>query len=112
MIKAEKAYQRKKKIAKIKERIGYIFVLAVVAGCHYVAIVVAANSDMETTQKWTKNFLLSLAQDMGTTQMFKVMMTVIVMKIISRGASKRKIKILRRFLDPLTARALVMKSIL
>ena len=111
MIVMEKKFKRQKKIAQIKRIIGYIFVLGVVAACNYTGIVVAANTSEESvTRDWTKSFLISLAQDMVSTQVVKVVVTVVLMKMISRGVSKQKLRIYRKVLDDLTTRALVMKN--
>ena len=102
---------KSKKIAKIKEIIGYILIACTVLGCNYIAIVIAATTDKEQTTKWAISFLISLAQDMGTVQVMKVIVTVLLVRIIGRGQSKKVVKILRLGLDPIVVRALAMASL-
>ena len=102
---------RSRQIAKIKAIIGYILVLCAVCGCNYIALVIAASTDKDQTTKWAISFLISLVQDMGTSQVLKVVVTVFLIRIIARGQSKKMVKILRLGLDPIVVRALAMVSV-
>ena len=96
------------KIAKIKEFIGFILALGVLGGCTYAVLVVAANTDSEISKKWARNFMTSMAQDMGVSQVFKVLVTVALIRIISKGQSARTVKWLKLGIDPIMTRALAM----
>ena len=105
-----KKLMRSKKIAKIKATIGYIIVLCAVVGCTYITFVIAATTPDDQTTSWAISFIISLAQDMGTSQVLKVVVTVVLVRIISRGQSRKVVKILRVFLDPIVVRSLAMNS--
>ena len=105
-----KKLEKSKKIAKIRAIIGYILVLCAVAGCTYITFVIAATTPDDQTTRWAISFIISVAQDMGTSQVLKVIITVVLVRIISRGQSRKVVKILRVFLDPIVVRALAMNS--
>ena len=109
-MKVLKEYKRKKKIATIKKYIGYVFVAAVIVASNYIGIVVAANSSFETVQGWTTSFLISLGQDLVTGQIAKVVITIVAMKLITRGVQRNRVKYFRPFLDPITTRALMTEN--
>ena len=45
---------------KDQKHFGYILSLLAVSGSYYTVLVVAANSTEEESQKWAKNFIISL----------------------------------------------------
>mgnify|MGYP000942230061 FL=1 len=96
------------KIAKIKEIIGYMLALGVLGAATYMVLVIAANSDAKTSQVWALNFLTSVAQDMGVTQVVKVLITITLIKIIAKGQSPKTVKLLRMGIDPIIIRALAL----
>lgn len=106
-----KKRERLKKMAKIKKVIGYFLVLGAFAGCVYITLVVAANLTPEDTEKWAKSFLISLAQDLGVNQMFKVLLTVVAVRILIKTRSPRLQKYLALFVDPITVRAIAIHAI-
>ena len=103
--------RKQKKIAKIKKIIGYLLVLSAFAGCIYIILVVAANLTPEDTEKWSKSFLISLAQDLGVSQIFKVLLTVVVIRIMAKTRSQRVKKYLALLVDPITVRAIAIHAI-
>lgn len=107
----EKEFTKRKKMlrtAKIKEIIGYFLALCVLGGCVYAVLVVSANTDSEISKKWAKNFMTSMAQDMGVSQVIKVLITVALIKIIAKGQKPKTVKILRFGVDPIITRALAL----
>ena len=103
-----KKLHRSRKIAKIKSIIGYILILGAVVSCHYIVLVVAANSTDEESKKWAQNYLISLAQAMGISPVVRVLLTVVVLKMIKKGHSRRTVKIMKLLLCKMTTRALAM----
>ena len=103
--------RKQQRIAKIKKIIGYILVLTALTGCIYIILVVAANLETEDTEKWSKSFLISLAQDLGVSQIFKVLLTVVVIRIMAKTRSQRVKKYLAILVDPITVRAIAIHAI-
>ena len=102
---------RRKIIAKIKSGVGYLLVLGAAAGSVYAVLVVAANSKLDDSQRWAKNFLISFGQDMIINQVLKACLTVVICKILF----KHKVggclgKGLKALIDLVTLRAIIMKS--
>ena len=102
--------KRQQKIARIKRFVGYTLVLSAIAGCIYIILVVAANLTTEHTQKWAKSVLISFAQDLGVGQIFKVLLTVVVIRIMAKKKSRRVKKYLAILVDPITVRAIVIHA--
>lgn len=105
-----KKRNKQKKIARIKQIIGYIIVLAAAAAGNYIVLVVAANNKPEDSQRWAKNFLLSFAQDLGVNQVIKALVTVILLKILVRRRKGDFPKYFKIFMDLVTMRAIAMAS--
>jgi len=106
-----KKRKRAKKIALIKMSFGYILVIASIAASIYSVLVVAANSSIEDSQNWAKNFMISISQDMVTSQIIKVLLTVFLFKCFVNAKNKCAKFLLKILVDPLTARALAMISL-
>lgn len=103
--------KRVKMIALIKRIIGYIIMVGVVGGCHYMVLVVSANSAAEETQTWATNFLRSLGQDMVVGQILKVLMTVVSLRLIARTTNINVRRVLKLMIDQVVARAIAMSSV-
>ena len=113
--------KRLQRIAKIKRAIGYtlmliVFIgytlmLIVFAGYVYIILAVAANMEAVDTEKWAKNFLISFAQDLGVGQIFKVFLTVVIMRIMPKSKNAKLKRILRFLMDPITMRAVAFYAI-
>ena len=103
--------KRLQRIAKIKRAIGYTLMLIVFAGCVYIILAVAANMEAVDTEKWAKNFLISFAQDLGVGQIFKVFLTVVIMRIMPKSKNAKLKRILRFLMDPITMRAVAFYAI-
>ena len=103
--------KRLERIAKIKRAIGYTLMLIVFAGCVYIILAVAANMEAVDTEKWAKNFLISFAQDLGVGQIFKVFLTVVIMRIMPKSKNAKLKRILRFLMDPITMRAVAFYAI-
>ena len=106
-----KRRNRLKKIAKIKKMIGYFLILCTLVASHYMVLVISANPDPEKedeAQDWAINYLISLAQDMGASQVFKVLLTVVCMRMMVSARNQTFKKVLKLLIDPVTVRALAM----
>ena len=79
--------------------------LSAVSGCVYIILVVAANLNATDTEKWAKNFLISFAQALGVGQIFKVFLTVAIMRIMPHTKNPKLKRVLRLLMDPITVRA-------
>ena len=106
-----KKRKRLKKIAKIKTIIAYFLILCIVIASHYMVLVISANPDPEKEDEakdWAINYLISLAQDMGASQIFKVLLTVICLRMLVGARNQTFKKVLKLLIDPVTVRALAM----
>ena len=101
---------RLKRIAKIKKIIAYILILCIVGASHYIVLVIFANSEDSEAQYWAINYLISLAQDMGVSQIIKVLLTIVCLRMLVGARSARFKKILALMIDPVTVRALAMSA--
>lgn len=101
---------RLKRIAKIKKIIAYILILCIVGASHYTVLVIFANSEDSEAQYWAINYLISLAQDMGVSQIIKVLLTIVCLRMLVGARSARFKKILALMIDPVTVRALAMSA--
>ena len=48
---------------------------------------------------------------MGTSQVLKVLVSVLLVRVISKGQSKKMVKILKMGIDPIVVRSLAMVSL-
>ena len=103
--------RRQQSIARIKRVIGYTLVISAFAGCIYIILVVAANLTPEDTEKWAKSFLISFAQDLGVSQIFKVLLTVAVIRVMAKTQNGKLKKLLKILVDPITVRAIAINAI-
>lgn len=78
--------------------------------CHYIVLVVFANSDEPESKDWAINFLISLVQDMGVSQMFKVILTIVCLRILLATKVPRYRKLAKMLVDRVTVRALAMSA--
>ena len=99
---------RMRKIAKIKTIVAYILISFIVVASHYIVLVIFANSEPDEAQNWATNYLMSLGQDMGVSQIFKVLLTVVCLRMMINVKGSKLKKILKALLDPVTVRALAM----
>ena len=83
-------------------------VLSVVAASNYIVIVVAANSALDVTERWTKGFLISFLQDMVTGQSFKALFNAVLINLLKRDISTTRAKVVGFFTDRLLLRAVAM----
>ena len=102
---------RHKKRTTIKRVVGVILALAVFGGCNYAVLVIAANSASKEVNQWVKSYLISFAQDMLTTELIKVLLNVIFIRALTRGARGLSYKVMKLISAPLIIRALAMKNI-
>lgn len=100
-----------KKKRNIKFWFGVVFAIGVWGGCIYIILVVAANSTYEESKTWSKNFLITLNQDLFVTPLIKVILTIVVLTKIRKIKSKLWFKIATKLADPLTTRALTILTI-
>lgn len=100
-----------KKIQTIKTWLGIIFAICVWGGCVYIILVVAANSTFEESKTWSKNFLITLNQDMFVTPLIKVCITIVGLKRIRYIKHRLLFKIAKSLADPLTTRALTILTV-
>ena len=105
-----KKREKTKKIAKIKKIVGSLIALTMLLGCGYIVLVVAANSSPEESQKWGTNFMISLAQDLGTSQVFKVVLSIILIRLVPKVHNKKLLWIMKKAMDPMSVRALAIVS--
>lgn len=112
-INAPKEETRTSKIKRyVRSVLSVAVVTVVMLGCTYIIIVVAANSTHEESQKWGKNLLISLAQDVFLSQILKLGITLYLLKIIAKKKRKRIVmKMMKFMIDPLAARALAISFI-
>ena len=99
---------RMRKIAKIKTIFAYILILFIVVASHYIVLVIFANSDADEARNWATNYLMSLGQDMGVSQMFKVLLTIVCLRMMINVKGSKLKKLLRHLVDPVTVRAMAM----
>ena len=71
-------------------------------------LVVAASSDDDESKKWAQNYLISLAQALGISPVARVLLTIVLLKMISKGQSRGKVKIMKLLVCKMTTRALAM----
>ena len=107
-----KKRNRLRRIAKIKKIIAYILILCIVGASHYIVLVIFANSEDNEgeAENWAINYLISLAQDMGVSQIIKVLLTIVCLRLRASARNPTFKKILALMIDPVTVRALAMTA--
>lgn len=91
---------------------GYFVTFIIMCASIYTILVVAANSDSEDSKNWAVSLIITVFQDMGTSQMLKVALTGFVLKLLLKlPKNGRKYKLLKKLLDKLTVRAIVVASL-
>ncbi len=103
----------KKKFKNLLSAISGFCVLGVVlVGCTYINLVVAANSENYESQRWGKNLLISLFQDIFVNQVLKLLLTLYILKRLNKRKRKKcVVKFMRFFIDKLAVRALAIAFI-
>ena len=99
-----------KKTGKLKKIVGYMLVLAIIVACHYIVLVIFANSSSSDSQDWAINLLISIAQDMGVSQLIKILVTVICLKFVVTIQSEKWKKVLRLLSDKVIMRSIAMST--
>ena len=88
---------------------GFCIVALVMFGCTYIILVVGANSSHLESQRWGKNLIISLIQDILISQIIKLFLTLYLLKVIGkRKRGKLTMKLMKFMIDPLATRALAI----
>lgn len=107
-----KIYQQNvKRIAmrrRIRKTLGVLLAICVWAGCIYTMLVVAANSEMDESATWSKNFMITIVQDTFAMPLAKVFLTLYMLKNVGNVKKRWMWKIMRVFINKIVARSLAV----
>ena len=93
-----------------KRIIGIILVLAVLGGCNYAVLVIAANSKTSEVKQWLKSYMISFLQDIFTAELIKIFLNAVFIRALTRQPSRWGYKMMKLLVDPLIVRAVAMSN--
>lgn len=93
---------------RIRLTLGIILAIVVWGLCIYAIIVIAANSSMEEAKTWSKNFSLTIVQELFVMPFVKIFLTIFLLKRMGKVKNRFLFKIMRNLIVSVVARSLVI----
>lgn len=110
-MRKRKDFIKRHKKAKIKRILGSAITCVLIVCQNYILLTISANMDNEENKRWLLIFVIELCIDMVVYQLIKILVTIKVIKILSKKDQSKKVADSLRFLmSSHISRALAMKE--